>query len=132
MAEMRKTVSGAELLSRLDEAPDRVRTEPASGTVTVRFGGTHLARSSRALRLIEGDYPVVLYVPRADADMDALVPSAHTTFCPLKGHASYYSVRDGGPRGENAVWSYEDPFAELAQIRDHLAFYTDRVTVEES
>ena len=132
MAEHRKTVSGVELMSRLDEAPDRVRTAPVDGMVTAIYGDRELARSAHALRLLEGDCAPVIYVPRADADMDALERTDHTTFCPLKGNASYYSIRDGGPRGVNAVWSYEDPFTEVGQIKDHLAFYNDRVAVEEN
>ncbi|HET6943372.1 MAG TPA: DUF427 domain-containing protein, partial [Sphingomicrobium sp.] len=59
--------------------------------------------------------------------MAALVRSAHTTYCPYKGDASYYSIPAGGDRSLNAVWTYEGPFEAMAQIKDYVAFYPDRV-----
>ena len=72
-------------------------------------------------------YPPVQYIPRRDVDMAALTRSEHTTYCPYKGDASYYSIPAGGDRSLNAVWSYETPFEAMAQIKDYVAFYSDRV-----
>jgi len=126
---METTVSGALKPSRLGEFPDRIRLEPIDGEVVVTLGDTEIVRTGKAIRLLEGDYTPVVYVPLADANRDALAKTDHTTYCPLKGEASYYSVTTGGAAGENAVWTYEDPFVQLADIKDHLAFYTDRITV---
>ena len=71
----------------------------------------------------EGDYPAVYYVPRRDVRMDRLTRTAHTTYCPYKGHASYFSVANGPA---NAVWSYEQPYDEMAGIKDLLSFYPDK------
>ena len=68
--------------------------------------------------------PTVYYIPRKDVHMDRLVPSRHTTYCPFKGDASYYSLKDGP---ENAIWSYEQPYDEMAAIRERLVFYPDKV-----
>jgi len=59
--------------------------------------------------------------------MAALTRSEHTTYCPYKGDASYYSIPAGGDRSLNAVWTYETPFEAMARIKDHVAFYPDRV-----
>ena len=59
--------------------------------------------------------------------MEALERTAHATYCPFKGDAVYYSVRVGDGHAENAVWTYEAPYEAVAEIRDHLAFYPDRV-----
>ncbi|GAA6154657.1 DUF427 domain-containing protein [Pyruvatibacter sp.] len=126
-----KTVSGAELPSRLAEAPGRIRLEPVSGEVVVTMGDIQIARTRNAIRLHEGDYTPMIYVPATDTDFSGLTKTDHTTYCPLKGAASYYSVTAAGEPGVNAVWTYEDPFAEWADIKDHLAFYTDRIKVEE-
>lgn len=77
-----------------------------------------------AIAMHEGTYPVVYYVPRKDVKMGRLVRTSHTTYCPFKGHASYFSLA-GGP--ENAVWSYEQPYDEVLGIKDRLAFYPDKV-----
>ena len=95
--------------------------------VRVTLGGQVVADTTRALALQEASYPVVLYVPREDADMALLEASPRSTHCPYKGDASYYSIAAGGKRAENAVWSYEDPFPAMAEIKGHLAFYPDRV-----
>lgn len=132
MSETAITVSGAQLSSRLAEFPDRIRLEPIASQVVVRIGTIEIARTSNAVRLHEGDYTPTIYVPAADANFDALAKTEHSTFCPFKGTASYYTIVDAGEAGENAVWTYEDPFVQLAEIKDHLAFYTDRVTVTEN
>ncbi len=80
-----------------------------------------------ALTLQEAAYPPVLYLPRADVDMAQLERTAHATYCPYKGDCAYYSVPAGGERAVNAVWTYEQPYEAVAAIRDHVAFYPDRV-----
>jgi uncharacterized protein (DUF427 family) len=102
----------------------RITTDPATLRVRVTAGGEVIADTREAIAMKEGDYPVVYYVPRKDVKMDRLVRTAHTTYCPFKGHASYYSLA-GGP--ENAVWSYEQPYDEVAVIKDRLAFYPSKV-----
>lgn len=95
--------------------------------VTVRVNGQVVANSERALELRESTYRPVFYIPRADVAMEALSRTEHRTHCPYKGVASYFSIANGGDVRENAVWSYEAPFEWLSEIRDHLAFYPDRV-----
>lgn len=102
----------------------RITTDPATLRVRVTVGGQVIADTREAIAMKEGNYPVVYYVPRKDVKMDRLVRTAHTTYCPFKGHASYYSLA-GGP--ENAVWSYEQPYDEVAVIKDRLAFYPSKV-----
>ena len=100
--------------------------------VRVIFAGKVIADTTRALALKEASYPAVNYVPRADADMSALARSDHATHCPYKGQASYFTIVVDGRRADNAVWSYEQPFPAMAEIKDHLAFYPERVEIEES
>ncbi len=80
----------------------------------------------------EAGYPAVFYVPRKDVDMTKLARTDHATYCPYKGDAAYFSIASGGARAVNAVWTYESPFPAVEPIREHLAFYTDRVdSIEE-
>jgi uncharacterized protein (DUF427 family) len=95
--------------------------------VVVKLGGKIIADTRDALTLREASYPAVQYIPRRDVDMAALTRSEHTTYCPYKGDASYYSIPAGGDRSLNAVWTYESPFEGMAQIKDYVAFYPDRV-----
>jgi uncharacterized protein (DUF427 family) len=95
--------------------------------VVVKVAGQVIADTRAALRLEEASYPAVLYIPRADVDMTKLQRTAHTTYCPYKGDCNYYSIPSGGSKSINAVWSYEKPYASVAKIDHHLAFYPSRV-----
>ena len=97
---------------------------PSSVRVRVTVKGEVLADTRAALALKEGDYPVVYYVPRKDVKMDRLARTEHRSYCPFKGHASYYSIKGGA---DNAVWSYEDPYDDMLAIKGLLAFYTNKV-----
>jgi len=108
--------------------PDHpISIEANLSRVVVKVGGRIVADTRSALTLREASYPAVQYIPRRDVDMAALVRSEHTTYCPYKGDASYYSIPAGGDRSLNAVWTYETPFEAMAQIKDYVAFYADRV-----
>ena len=100
---------------------------PASKTVRVTFKGVVIAESTQALDLREGNYPTVKYIPRADVDMTRLRRSAHHTTCPFKGEANYFSIVVDGAIAENAIWTYETPLPGVAAIKEHVAFYPDRV-----
>jgi uncharacterized protein (DUF427 family) len=99
--------------------------------VVVSVAGRVISDTRDALTLREAHYPAVQYIPRKDVNMALLARSDHTTYCPYKGDASYFSIPVGGERSIDAVWSYETPYAAVADIKDHLAFYPDRVdTIE--
>lgn len=111
---------------------ERITITPAAGTWSVRAGGAVLGESNAALELREGDYPPVIYFPRADIAMAFLDATDKSTHCPHKGDASYFSVVTKSTTLENAVWSYEAPFESVAAIKDHLAFYVgETITVEQ-
>lgn len=100
--------------------------------VTVEVGGKVIALSTHALSLREAAYPAVQYVPVADVDQSLLSKTSHSTHCPYKGDASYWTIEAGGQRLENAVWGYEQPYPAVEQIRGHVAFYPNKVTITEA
>jgi len=104
-----------------------ITIEPTKGRVRVRLGDLIIADSTNALTLREASYPAVQYVPRSDVEMALLDRSAHATYCPYKGECSYFSIPRGGDRSVNAVWTYLSPYPAVAAIKDHVAFYPDRV-----
>jgi uncharacterized protein (DUF427 family) len=108
--------------------PDHpITVMPHDKRVRVRFNGRVVADTTRALALREANYRVVFYIPREDADMSAYVPTAHRTYCPYKGDATYHSLQVGEREARDAVWSYAQPYPAVAGIAGHLAFYPDRV-----
>ncbi|HEY0517613.1 MAG TPA: DUF427 domain-containing protein [Solirubrobacteraceae bacterium] len=112
--------------------PDHpITIEPNPARVIVRAAGRVLADTSAALTLREADYPPVQYIPVRDVDQALLERSDHTSYCPFKGDASYYDVPALGPVGANAVWEYRSPYDAVSQIEGHLAFYRDRVEIEQ-
>ncbi|MFV2052417.1 DUF427 domain-containing protein [Aliiroseovarius sp. YM-037] len=109
---------------------DHIQIKKAEGTWVVRAGGAVLGESSNALELSEGTYKPVIYIPREDMAMAFLDDSDTATHCPHKGDASYYSIQTKSTVIPDAGWSYEDPKEGVAEIKGHLAFYPDKVTVE--
>ena len=107
------------------EHPITIERNPAR--VVVSLAGRVIADSCSALTLHEASLPAVQYIPRSDVDMSLLERTAHATYCPYKGDCAYYSIPAGGERGLNAVWTYEQPYAAVEAIKDHLAFYPSRV-----
>jgi uncharacterized protein (DUF427 family) len=100
---------------------------PNPSRVIVRLGGAIVADTTRALVMRAPGTPDQQYIPRDDVDMTRLVRTALVTHCPYKGDASYWSIQSGPRTVENAVWSYETPYDDMAPIARYLAFYTDRV-----
>jgi uncharacterized protein (DUF427 family) len=112
--------------------PDHpITIEDTGQRVLARVGTRVVADTARALTLREAGYPPVQYIPLEDVDQKLLTPTETLTYCPYKGDASYYSIDlDGGNGLTDAVWTYREPYEAVAPIAGHVAFYTDRVTVE--
>jgi uncharacterized protein (DUF427 family) len=104
-----------------------ITISPAEGKVRVMVAGRIIAESTQALRLEEKGYPPVYYLPRNDTDMSLLFRTTHYSYCPYKGDCTYYSIPIGGSKSEYTVWTYEQPYEAVAEIKEHLAFYRSRV-----
>lgn len=108
--------------------PDHpIAIEPNPARIVVSIAGQVLADTRNALTLREADYPPVQYIPLEDVDRSLIQATDHASYCPFKGDAGYYSIPVGGERSVNAIWTYRDPHAAVAEIKDHVAFYPDRV-----
>ena len=114
--------------------PDHpITIDRSSSHVVVRSGTVVVAETDQALELREAVYPPVFYVPLDDVGGHLLRESDHHTWCPYKGEASYYDIVDGDGTDLTAdVWYYGDPFPAVADIKGHVAFYANRVTITAS
>jgi uncharacterized protein (DUF427 family) len=113
--------------------PDHpITIEPSSAHVVVKAGAAVIADSSNALTLHEASYAPVYYVPFAEVDSELLESSDTTSYCPYKGEASYYSVRTGDGLIKDAIWFYDEPYDAVSKIAGHVAFYPDRVQIDDS
>jgi uncharacterized protein (DUF427 family) len=102
-----------------------ITIEPTGARVVVEVGGRVVADTTNALTLRESTYPPVQYIPLDDVDESLLEPSDTETYCPYKGDASYHSVGEV----RDVLWTYREPYAAVAQIAGHVAFYPDRATI---
>jgi uncharacterized protein (DUF427 family) len=118
MAEKAKRVPGPDHPITIERNPARI---------TVSVGGRVVADTRDALTLREASYPPVQYIPRKDVDMSLLEKTQHSTYCPYKGDASYYSIPHGGTKSVNAIWTYEGAYPAVSAINEYVAFYPDRV-----
>lgn len=110
---------------------EHIKIRPIEGTWVVRAGGAVLGETKAAQELTEGDFPAMIYVPRSDMAMAFLDRTDHTSHCPHKGEARYFSIVTKSQTLKNVAWTYENPPPALAAIKDHLAFHTNMgVTVE--
>ena len=105
--------------------PISIERNPAR--VVVSVAGHVIADTHNALTFRAGDYSPVQYIPREDVDLFQLKRTDHVTYCPYKGDCNYYSVPSGGKKSVNAVWTYENPYPAVAQIKGRVAFYPDRI-----
>lgn len=111
--------------------PDHpITLTPFQGSVTVRFNDVVVAQTDKAVKLEEAKYLAVFYIPRSDIRVEHYVRTEHQTHCPYKGDANYFSLSADGKTAENAVWTYENTYPAVAEIKEHVAFYTDKVTFE--
>lgn len=124
---MEQQVAAAAKPVRIPGPDHPITIEPHPNRILVSVAGQVVADTRDALTLREAKYPPVWYIPRKDVLMELLAPTDHATYCPYKGDCSYFSIPIGGARSVNAVWTYEAPYQAVAPIKDHLAFYPDRV-----
>src|SRR5829696_3156191 len=103
--------------------PHTLYFEDSPRRVRVMFHGETIADSRRVKLLHETGNLPVYYFPKEDVRMDLLEESDHTTYCPFKGDASYWSVKVGDRVADNAVWGYLEPLDSAPPLADYLAFY---------
>ena len=89
------------------------------------WNGTVIAESSDTV-VVEGNH----YFPADSVKQDYLRPSDHSSVCPWKGTASYYSLEVDGQVNANAAWYYPQPKNAAKQIQDHVAFWKGVVVSE--
>jgi uncharacterized protein (DUF427 family) len=109
----------------------RVDLHPDQKHVRVMFGGAVVADSTATLRVEETGHGPVYYIPEKDMRLDLMQKTEHTTYCPFKGTASYWSVKVGDKVAENAIWGYESPYDETTALAGRYAFYGNRVDAVE-
>ena len=108
--------------------PRPPRLENSEELVEIVLGGRTVARTSRALRVLETSHPPTYYVPVEDFLPGALVPArGGGSFCEWKGAAAYFDVVGGDSVAPRAAWHYPEPSGAYASLRGHVAVYPGAV-----
>ncbi len=107
--------------------PRPPRLEPCTLRIRVEFNGETIADTTNAYRLLETSHPPTYYIPRSSLKTEFLKPNPQRSFCEFKGSASYWDLQVGERSSPACAWSYATPSPAYAPLRDHLAFYANRV-----
>jgi uncharacterized protein (DUF427 family) len=107
--------------------PRPPRIEPTGREAVVEFGGVVVARTGRALRVLETSHPPGIYFPPDDVRVDLLVSEPGHTVCEWKGAADYYSIEVEGNRARQAAWCYPRPTPGFDELAGYFSFYPGRV-----
>lgn len=107
--------------------PRPPRWEDTPKHLCIVFAGVTVADTRRAKRVLETSHPPVYYLPPEDVRRDCLTRTARSSLCEWKGRAVYDTVRVGDREAVDAVWSYPDPTADFAALKNYLAFYPSRM-----
>lgn len=105
---------------------DHVRVEPLGRRLRVTLAGVPVVETTRALVVHEGGLPPRYYVPRDDVRAE-LTPGQGGSVCPWKGKWHHLDVAAGGQTVKNGAWTYPETTPVCDPIRDHVAFYADRM-----
>jgi uncharacterized protein (DUF427 family) len=106
----------------------RVDIHRRRNRVTAEFEGRLIASTTNPLLVDEQDHGLVFYFPRSDLLIELRADPTRTSYCPYKGDATYWHF-DGDGDGEALCWSYDDPYEQVAELRDHVGFYQDAIAV---
>jgi len=101
--------------------------EPCKLVVRVVFNGETIAETSRALMVLETSHPPTYYIPPEDVRQEYFKNSLHSSYCEWKGLAAYKDVVVGGKTAEAAAWCYPEPVDAFADLKDHYAFYPEKM-----
>jgi uncharacterized protein (DUF427 family) len=105
-----------------------IRFEPTQRRIRVELAGTTIADSDTAMLMCEPGHVPVYYLPFDDLRMDLMRRTNHSTTCPHKGVAAYWTATVGGRTVDNVLWSYPEPYEHAPSgIKDYAAFYWDKV-----
>jgi uncharacterized protein (DUF427 family) len=91
------------------------------------LGGETVIDTVRGKLLYESSLPPVLYVPLEDVRQDLISPTDHTTHCPFKGDAAYWTIDAGGETAENVLWGYPEPIESAPWLQGYAAPFWDRM-----
>jgi uncharacterized protein (DUF427 family) len=103
--------------------PHRIYFADFLPRVRAVVAGRTVLDTTRGKLLYETGIPPRLYAPLEDFDSEILARTDHTTHCPFKGDASYWSLTVNGGSRENAVWAYEAPLGEAAWLEGYASLY---------
>ena len=107
--------------------PRPPRIVPSDRVAVVEFGGEVVARTDRALRVLETSHPPGIYFPPGDVRLHLLVSDPARTVCEWKGVAEYYSIEVDGRSSRQAAWCYPRPTPDFAELAGYFSFYPARV-----
>jgi len=98
---------------------------PTARRITVSYQGKQVASTSSAFACFEigsKPYPLRLYIPNKDVNMEHLSATDTTSHCPFKGNAEYYAIDDK----KDLAWYYKSPLQAVRDLKNTICFYVEK------
>lgn len=113
------------IFDQLETSDQALLFESSPRWVRVMFNGEVIADSKRMRLMHEPGNLPVYYFPQEDVRMEYLIPTDHRTHSPLKGDATYWTVKVGEKVAENSAWSFNQSLPDAARRKDYITFDWD-------
>ena len=96
------------------------------GIIEVIVNNKTIAKTNKALRVIETSHPPTYYFPPEDVTMNILKKNKNSSFCEWKGIANYVDLHLGKTKILNIGWFYNSPKRKFQPIKDYISFYASK------
>lgn len=111
----------------VQDYPRPPRLEPVGMWLTIRFGGTVIARTDKGFRVLETHHAPTYYLPRDSFKQGSLQPVTGQSYCEWKGMALYFDVVSGDETTARAAWTYKEPTPAFTPLTDYIAVYAEHM-----
>ena len=100
--------------------------EATGDRVRIELGGSLVADTTDAVRVLETSHPPVYYLP-PEAFLVPVNPAEGLSMCEFKGMAHYLTIAAGDRVAVRSAWTYPQPWPGYEELAGRIAVYPSRM-----